>query len=151
MTAEPPKHFVYAIQDDVSSLKDCLKAMEESQAYQDMPSTLQYVAELVLDELVTNTIKYGGPGKHTIECDLKFDGREMEVVLTDDALPFDPWSVPPIAQLETDTVESLVVGGRGIHMLRNATDSRSYERIGGKNVVRVVRAIRPPHNWMKAA
>jgi anti-sigma regulatory factor (Ser/Thr protein kinase) len=151
MTGEPPKQFLYTMRGDVSSLKDCLRAMEQSEVYQAMPSTLQFVAELVLDELVTNTFKYGGPGERTVACDLTFDGKEMTLTLSDDGLPFDPWSVPPIAQLETDTVESIAVGGRGIHMLRNATDARSYEWVGGRNVVRVIRGIRPPHNWMKAA
>lgn len=151
MSPTPRKRFSFTMRGDVESLKACQKSMEDSEAYHDMPPALQFVAELVLDELVTNTIKYGGPGDRTIDLDLNFDGRELQLTLTDNALPFDPWSVPPIAALETDDIDTVTIGGRGIHMLRNATDERSYERVGGKNVVRVIRGIRPPQNWMKAA
>ena len=151
MPAATPKCFSYAIHGGVDSLRACLRSLEDSEAYQDMPSALQFVAELVLDELVTNTIKYGGNEDPTIECELAFDGKEMSMTISDDALPYDPWSTPPLAALETDDVENIVIGGRGIHMLRNATDERSYQRTGGKNVVKVARGIRPPQNWMRAA
>lgn len=148
--------FTHRLPAEVGALAGCLRALEESDAYQQMPPPLRFVTELVLDELVSNTIKYGGPGSHTIEVTVEWNGRDLQVRIEDDALPFNPWEQSAMADLgeaeeqeeepglSAEEVQALKVGGRGLQMLYHATDTRQYERIGGRNVVTVRRRLRKP-------
>ena len=134
----------YSMSNTVASLKQCQRALENSEVYQQMPSSLRFVTELILDELASNTIKYGGPGRHTIDMRVHFDGEELLVTLEDDGLPFNPWEAAPMGDLETENIQDLAIGGRGIHMLRQATDERRYEYTNGKNVITLSRLVRRP-------
>ena len=135
--------FSYRINGYSNSLQSCLRAMEDSSVYQEMPSSLQFVAELILDELASNTLKYGGPGEHEILFELSYDGGEMRVVLSDDAEPFNPWTdAPRVDDSATEDLDHIGIGGRGIHMLLQATDSRHYERRDGRNILIMTRSAR---------
>ncbi len=138
-------HFAYSMSGYLSSLQQCLQAMEESDVYQDLPSSLRFVAELILDELASNTIKYGGLDCHNIDFSLDFDGDRMRVELVDDAMPFDPWGeAPRVDDSGVMDIEDIEIGGRGIHMLRQATDTQHYERKDGKNINVMTRHVRRP-------
>jgi anti-sigma regulatory factor (Ser/Thr protein kinase) len=140
------------MRNEVGELANCLRALEESECYLHMPPSLRFVTELVLDELVSNTIKYGGPGEHEITMIVEWDGSELSVRIEDDALPFNPWEQSAMGEFDDDEdhdptaeeIDALQVGGRGLQMLRRATDTRDYERVGGKNIVTVTRHLRRP-------
>lgn len=143
--------FAYTMSGHLSSLQECLRALEESSVYQEMPPPLRFVAELILDELASNTLKYGGLDCHEILFQLDFDGESMRVALIDDAMPFNPWQdAPTVTDADEDTVEDLAIGGRGVHMLRQATDSQHYERKDGKNINIVTRSGRRPPKHVAA-
>jgi anti-sigma regulatory factor (Ser/Thr protein kinase) len=137
--------FSYQMSGYPASLQECLSAMEESPVYQDLPPSLRFVAELILDELASNTIKYGGLDCHRIDFLLAFDGDLMRVELVDDAMPFDPWGeAPRVDDSGVLGIDDLEIGGRGIHMLRQATDTQRYERKDGKNINVMTRQARRP-------
>lgn len=90
--------------------------------------------ELVLEEAITNTLRYGYAGKtglREIEIDLQVDLDEVQVLIVDDAKPFDPLEVD--AQLLPDSLDDAQVGGLGLLMIRNTASRMSYERREGKN------------------
>jgi serine/threonine-protein kinase RsbW len=115
-----------------------------------LASTLEYFAEmgnipskalfrlnLALDELLTNVISYGYPEPRLGEIGVRvrYDGNRIEVRLADDALAFDPFSVP-----EPDTTsntEDRPIGGLGVHFVRTLMDEVSYCREGRQNVVTI--------------
>jgi anti-sigma regulatory factor (Ser/Thr protein kinase) len=140
------------MRNEVGELANCLRALEESESYRQMPPSLRFVTELVLDELVSNTIKYGGPGEHEIAMSIDWDGAELSVRIEDDALPFNPWEQSAMGEFDDDEehvfsaeeVDALKIGGRGLQMLRRATDTREYQRHGGKNIVTVTRHLKRP-------
>ncbi len=135
--------FSYRITGYPTTLQSCLGALEESEIYQEMPSSLRFVAELILDELASNIIKYGGPDWKEILFHVSFDGEVMQVAITDHGKEFNPWTQSPAVALEEpDDIEDLEIGGRGIHMLVQATDSRHYERKDGKNINFMTRSVR---------
>jgi anti-sigma regulatory factor (Ser/Thr protein kinase) len=135
--------FSYRINGYSNSLQSCLRAMEDNPVYQEMPSSLQFVAELILDELASNTLKYGGAGDHEILFELDYDGGEMRVTLSDNAEPFNPWrDAPGVVDNSADDLDGIGIGGRGIHMLLQATDSRHYERRDGRNIHIMTRRVR---------
>ena len=94
-----------------------------------------YLANLAIEELVTNCIKHGydDKGEHIIEITLKLSANELVLTVTDDGHWFNPLELP-----EPDThlpVEDRPIGGLGIHLLRKMSDRMEYERKGGKNQI----------------
>lgn len=137
--------FVYRIDGYPTSLQTCLRALEECGLYQEMPLALQFVAELILDELASNTLKYGGMENPEIVLRIDYSEGAMRVEITDNAQPFNPWvEAPAVNDGELENMEDLAIGGRGIHMLRQATDTRHYERQDGKNINILTRGVQRP-------
>ncbi|MFD0676873.1 MULTISPECIES: ATP-binding protein [unclassified Paenibacillus] len=95
---------------------------------------------LVCDELITNTILYGygaveEPEEHIIEVHLTVDGDDIELLITDDGIAFDPLSLA--AADITLGIDERAIGGLGIHFVREVMDEVVYERIGERNTIRL--------------
>ena len=89
--------------------------------------------------------KNPSPSEHEIRFQLDFDGELMRITLIDDAMPFNPWvEAPAVHDPQPRDLEELAVGGRGVHMLKQATDSQHYERKDGRNINTVTRSMRRP-------
>jgi serine/threonine-protein kinase RsbW len=90
---------------------------------------------LIIEELATNTIKYG----YARECEdpiriaLAFEQGRLTVTYEDQAPPFDP-----LQQIAATTPGSAPAGGFGLHMIRGLAESMDYTRDGQRNVVCVV-------------
>ncbi len=91
--------------------------------------------ELIAEELLTNVARaaQGGAVRATVECSLT--PREIALVFRDDATPFDPLQ-QPAPELGGD-VESLRVGGLGIHLVRELATSVLHRRENDENVLEV--------------
>ena len=89
--------------------------------------------ELVLEEALTNIMRYGydAPGARVIAIDLQVDPDEVQVLVIDDAKPFDPLEVD--AMLLPDSLDDAQVGGLGLLMIRNTASRMSYEHRDGHN------------------
>jgi anti-sigma regulatory factor (Ser/Thr protein kinase) len=103
-----------------------------------------HFARLVIDEVVSNCVKYGYPDSslHHIEIELAHDGENIRVAIIDDGHPFNPLEHP-----EPDTslpVEQRDIGGLGIHLLRKMADRIQYERIDGRNRLTLLKSTNPP-------
>ena len=102
-----------------------------------LPSKSVFSINLVLDELLTNTISYGYADKarHTIEIRMKLQGGQLNLEIIDDAHPFDPRRVKPPKKM--GPLKDLPLGGRGIHLVQSYTDNLAYQRKRGRNHVTV--------------
>jgi anti-sigma regulatory factor (Ser/Thr protein kinase) len=89
--------------------------------------------ELIIEEAVTNTIRYGYDDgeSHQIDLDLQIEPHEVQVLIVDDARPFDPMDAD--ALLLPETLDDAQVGGLGLLMIRNTASSMAYERRDGFN------------------
>ncbi|MEX2179670.1 MAG: anti-sigma factor antagonist [Gemmatimonadaceae bacterium] len=107
----------------------------------DLPAAVRRSMNVVLDELLTNTVSYGlaerEGGTSTIDVDLQPD--RLTVTLTDNGTPFDPFgrAVPDTGL----SVEERQIGGLGIHLVRQLVDDVSYHRRGDSNVVVLVKLL----------
>ena len=90
---------------------------------------------LVVEEVVTNAIKYGyEPGQQgVINVMLGIGQGLVELTVTDDAKPFDP-TLAPTPDLHA-SVEDRPVGGLGLHLIRAFSDTQHYRRDAGRNVL----------------
>lgn len=96
---------------------------------------------LILDELVTNIITHGklGGGVSGISISLRREGDDLWAVVEDDGPAFNPCQVaPPDVSC---ALEDRCIGGLGIHLVRNLTDTMSYERLPGLNRMILIKKI----------
>lgn len=89
--------------------------------------------DLVIDEILTNAINYGGmrgmPQVISIALELR-DGR-LILEVRDCGRAFDPLS---LAEPDWDIpLEKRSIGGLGVHLVRSLTDEVAYERQGDHN------------------
>jgi anti-sigma regulatory factor (Ser/Thr protein kinase) len=98
-----------------------------------LPPQTAFAVDLVVNEAVTNTISYGyqDAATHEISIRLTDSADAVEIEISDDARPFDPFSLPPMV-IGTDLAEASI-GGRGIHLIKTYTDERRYSFISGRN------------------
>jgi anti-sigma regulatory factor (Ser/Thr protein kinase) len=98
---------------------------------------------LCLDELLTNTIQYGySDGQpHEISVELLVEHGELHIEIIDDAQPFDPLQESPPPDLHSP-LEERPIGGLGLHLVRQLTDSQHYERDPqGRNRLRLIKQL----------
>jgi len=117
--------------------------VEEWLASADVPFAAIYLANLTVEELVTNCIKYGYAGMDTtekgIDITMSITAGELQVIVSDDAAPFDP-----LAQTAPDLslpIEDRPIGGLGIHMLRQMSTGFAYAFENGRNVVTITKQL----------
>jgi len=105
-----------------------------------LPAAVAFQLNLVLDELVTNTIDYGHPpgsarADATIRLRLDRVGDVVEAELVDAGAPFDPRTLPDPDL--TAPLETRRVGGLGVHLVRQYVDEIDYRRENGRNRLRL--------------
>ena len=91
---------------------------------------------LAVEEAVVNIIHYAYPSGSTgniITLEAKSDGVTLMLILTDSGAAFDPTEVPDADT--TMSAEERPIGGLGIHLIRQLTDSINYKRENGKNIL----------------
>ena len=104
---------------------------------------LQMNLNLVMEEMVVNVISYAYPeGKEAdIELLAESDGKELTFVLSDRGKEFDP------TMNETDDTDMDVnpaerdLGGMGIYIVKNIMNEVTYQRLEGKNLLTMKKAI----------
>lgn len=136
MRAPFQKKIVNTFEDLSTGMDDCRTFLEDAE----VPDEVIFAITLALEEMISNTIKYGYEDQHAhvIEVEVRIADRCVEIEIRDDGHPFDPFS-----QEEPDTSlppEERPIGGLGIHLVKNMLDSCAYAREDGRNIVRVAKA-----------
>ena len=89
--------------------------------------------QVTLDEVLSNVVRHGygadAPSSREIEVQFGLKDGVLELVIQDDAAPFDPLAEAPpdTASLERPP------GGLGIFLVRRLMDEVAYERREGRN------------------
>lgn len=92
-----------------------------------------YNAELVLEEVLTNAIKYAfqDGADHCIEVEIAATHDAVVMQFVDDGAPFDP--TRPSPQARPATIQEAQIGGLGLTLIRSACQQLAYAREAGKN------------------
>lgn len=129
------------LKNDLTQVKELSRFIKDITTRMQLESKLAGKIRLAVEEAVVNVMDYAYPpeseGKITIEA--KSDGRRVKFIISDTGCPFDPTKA-----LQVDTTlsaEERPVGGLGIHMVRQLMDSINYERVDGKNILTLRKAI----------
>jgi anti-sigma regulatory factor (Ser/Thr protein kinase) len=129
-----------SIKNDFDQLPAASEAISEFLSEHGAPADAVYLADLTLEELVTNIVKYGydDENEHRIDITVVLDDGGMRLCICDDGHPFNPLDAP-----DPDTTlaaEDRPIGGLGIHLVRKMTDQVEYERRDDRNFVTITKA-----------
>ena len=121
---------------DLSSITELEQSLEEFASVHELDVGLQNRLNLMLEELITNSVNYSlqtvsGP---ELELCLSLEDTFVVARLEDNGSAFDPFSDAP----EADTTSSLAdrpIGGLGIFLTKKFANEYAYERTGERNRV----------------
>lgn len=103
---------------------------------------------LIVEELASNAIEYGGDGadvgQHELSVDISLDRDLLTLRFRDQGAPFDPLSAQT-PDLEADILDR-PIGGLGLYLIRQIAESMHYERIDDCNLLRVSLRVPAPEN-----
>ena len=124
---------------DFDGLAGLADRVERFGAEQGLPANVVNAINVALDEAVSNAINHGYDAgvRGEIAVRLRRGADRVEVEVEDDGRPFDPLQVPP-PDLSLP-LEQRPIGGLGVHLIRNLMDEVSYTRVGGRNVLKMVK------------
>jgi serine/threonine-protein kinase RsbW len=127
----------------LEEISRAIDMVDELRKTQPIPESDANALCLVLDELLSNSIRHGLKGAADHEISVELDGAEgmLTVQIIDDGIEFDPTRAGA-----PDTSGGLMerkIGGLGIAFVRKFVDSFEYERDDGRNRVTVRRRIDP--------
>ncbi len=123
--------------DEIAKLADVVDA-----ALIDRPD-LALSANLCLEELITNIIQHGlsGAADRLIRVRMSISAEWLEIIIKDDAPPFDPFSEAPEPDLELD-LEDRPIGGLGVHIVKMMMDDARAYYDGSGNLIVLLKTLR---------
>jgi anti-sigma regulatory factor (Ser/Thr protein kinase) len=95
-----------------------------------IPETIQFAADLCLEEIVSNVIRHGYGGKpgHSLVVRFLIRPEALFVFVIEDQAPhFNPLELPE--PFMPESLQDIRVGGQGIHLVRKFADAVEYEAL----------------------
>lgn len=103
-----------------------------------------YRSELVFEEVCVNVIRHAYLGRRAgdrpIHAEARVADEDVFLTIEDEGLPFDPTATP--VHIPAATLDEARIGGRGIALTRLWTRSMTYDRVGVRNRMSLVVALR---------
>jgi acyl-CoA synthetase (AMP-forming)/AMP-acid ligase II/anti-sigma regulatory factor (Ser/Thr protein kinase)/thioesterase domain-containing protein/acyl carrier protein len=112
-----------------------------AQALRENGFTAKAVTQTLLaaEEIFINITHYAYDGDGDVEISAYMEGESAVVAFADSGKPYNPLEkVEPDVTLSAD---DRPIGGLGIFMARRLTDAMEYERIGGRNILRIKKSM----------
>ena len=127
------RNYCFELKSNLSELNTLCRHLEDCSSLMDLPQKCMFEINLGLDELFTNIISYGfkDDREHQIKFSLAMDSGTLVVKVEDDGIPFNPLEIA--APDVSDDLDSINIGGLGIHLVKNMMDDVDYQRVEGKN------------------
>ena len=121
---------------DLSSIAELEQSLEEFAEAHELDLGLQNRLNLMLEELITNSVNYSLPSVSGPELELCLSLEDTFVVaqVEDNGPAFDPFTEAPEADI-TSALADRPIGGLGIFLTKKFSDECAYERIGERNRV----------------
>ena len=124
---------------EIERLADAVSA-----ALPDRPD-LAFSANLCLEELITNIITHGlhGAPDRIIQVRMSMSDEWLEIILKDDAPPFDPFKEVPEPDFDI-ALEDRPIGGLGVHLVKTLMDDARAHYDGSGNLIVMLKTTRQP-------
>lgn len=127
----------WVIAADIAALAGLMAEFEDAGTRAGVPRPVMFRLLLILEEVVTNAIKYGYmDGRHGhIDVALRVSPGRLAVEVTDDGDPFDPTT--GLGPIVDQPIEDRPIGGLGLHLIRELSDGLAYQRRDCHNVLTI--------------
>lgn len=129
----------FEIKNDLAEIEALTQAVASYCREKGIDEAICYDVRLALEEVVSNTIKYGYEDQqaHTIHVRAGLERKELFLEVEDDAKAFNPLKAPgPDFSLP---VEERPIGRLGIYLMRTVMDQVDYKRTATKNILRMTK------------
>lgn len=122
--------------DDLPKLFEAIETFGDRAGW---PMDFALRVQLVLEEMVLNVMNHSGASEPAV---LKMMSNEDDAAfeIIDRGVAFDPTEVAAPPERDASSLESMAVGGLGIHLVRSMTKEMSYRRADGANHLTLVLA-----------
>lgn len=112
--------------------------VEEMAELDDWAPDLVLRSNLILEELILNTLTHGRTsGLSDIEVTLESGENSVTITLVDDGAAFDPLTDEPSPDTDLPLQERSI-GGLGLHLVRTMAEDLAYKHADGKNHLTLV-------------
>jgi hypothetical protein len=140
----PARTHSLTIVNDLPELQRLLRFTREVASLEGILGADLMDLDIILEEVVTNILKYGGLKPHNEACtvELTCEKNFLKIRISDQGFPFNPLLMP-----EVDTnlgIEDRPIGGLGIHFVKNLTESQHHEYHEGRNVLTLTKKLTQP-------
>lgn len=128
------QHYHWDIPCRLEALMDFTRSLHRSLLAAGCSEDCLHDLDLVTEELLVNTIRYGYPDgseQASIEVSLWADAYHVHLVLRDNGIAFNP--------LQAEEREEDKVGGWGIPLIKTLMEQFEYQRIGDINQITLLR------------
>ena len=137
--AEPPfrRTRSFAVVNQRREITKLVQLVEQLSGDWELSDDVAFNVSLLLDEFVSNVIKYGYSDtlEHQIDIHVELESGVLTIRIEDDGKPFNPLDAP-LPDLDLP-VEKRPIGGLGIFIARTMADSIGYSREAGRNVLTI--------------
>lgn len=121
--------------DVLPMIENILEEMAEAESW---PVTLTMRANLILEELVLNTLTHGDTsGLTVIDLELESNNHALTIRIADDGAPFNPLSDAPEPDVTLPLAER-PIGGLGVYLVRTMGQDLEYSREHDRNHLKMV-------------
>jgi len=121
------------IKTDISEIDAICTKLEKFCKDNNISDDKSYDIVIITDEMATNVINYAYPdGKeHWFVIEITKDNNIVHICLEDDGIPFDP--LQKVDPNLNESLEERPIGGLGIYLVRQLSNTVTYRRENGKN------------------
>lgn len=128
-----------------NNAKDLVALVREAGTFLEswaLPTAVVYKANLVIEEVLTNVVKYAfkDASVHEIGVFLAVEDADLLMRFVDDGQEFDPLSVPP--PVMNTSLSETTEGGLGVYLVRKSVGSIEYRREQSNNVLTITISLR---------
>jgi len=127
------RDYCFELKSKLSELSTLCRHLEDCGNVMELPQKYLFEINLGLDELFTNIISYGFDDgiEHQVKFSLAKDKETLVVQVEDDGVPFNP--LEAAGHAVSDDLDSINIGGLGIHLVKKMMDDIDYQRVEGRN------------------
>lgn len=125
---------------DLDGIPKAIAFVEQELQRMECPAKTQSLLSVAVDEIMSNIVHYAygmGIGSVTVQAEALEDARGARITFIDSGVAFNPLEAPePDVSLGADRRKE---GGLGIFLAKKLVDEMHYERVDGKNILRVTK------------
>jgi anti-sigma regulatory factor (Ser/Thr protein kinase) len=130
------------LKNELAEIERALQAFDAFAQRTNLSAETRNDVSLLLDDLLNNIVNYAveDEGEHVIEVSFRTDEHWLIITSSDDGVEFDPFLRVAKPNLQRD-IDERQIGGLGIHLIENMMDGHTYQRVGGRNVVTLMKRL----------